>query len=230
MPSQSNNWKWKSALVVVLSFVFPAIAFSNIQSDDADSFQSSPKQEQQASFSRISVTGFAFSQPAMQLRETVDRVLAVVTDPGLQKEKKLRRIILRQLIVDRLATRRMAQNALNPFWGQATYQQRRRFVQLFEKLLERSYLGLVESYTQGTLHYSGEFVRGGRAIVRTRVITPARTLEVDYRLIRVRGDWQVYDISLDDVSLVDNFHQQFHSILKHTSIEGLLDRLENQLG
>lgn len=230
MPSQSKIWKWKTASVLALSFIFPALAFSNIQSDDPDSYQKNPKQEQRQNFSRISVTGFAFSQPARQLRETVDQVLAVLADPGLQKETRLRHIILRQVIADRLATRRMAQNALNPFWQQATSQQRRRFVELFEKLLDRSYLGLVETYTQGTLHYTGEFVRGGRAIVRTRVIMPSRTLEIDYRLIRNRGDWKVYDVTLDGVSLVDNFHQQFHSILKHTSIEGLLDRLENQLG
>jgi len=230
MQSKSNNWKWKTAAVLVLSFIFPAIAFSNIQSDDADSFQKNPKQKQRQNFSRISVTGFAYSQPALQLRETVDQVLAVLTDPGLQQEARLRHIILRQLIADRLAMRLMAQNALSPFWKQATYQQRRRFVELFEKLLDRSYLGLLETYTQGTLHYTGEIVRGTRALVRTRVIMPSKTLEIDYRLILNRGEWKVYDVSLDGVSLVANYHQQFHSILKHTSIEGLLNRLEDQLG
>ena len=230
MQSKSKNWKWKIAVVLVLSVVFPALAFSNIQSGDRASSPKNPKQEQRHPFSRISVTGFAFSQPARQLRDTVDHVLAVLADPGLQQETRLRRIILRQLIADRLDVRRMAQSTLQPFWKQATPKQRQRFVGLFEKLLDRSYLSLVETYTRGTLHYTGEIVRANRALVRTRVIMPSRMLEIDYRLIRKRDEWRVYDVALDGVSLAANYREQFHSILKHTSIEGLLRRMEKQLG
>ena len=53
--------------------------------------------------------------------------------------------------------------------------------------------------------------------------------EVEYRLLQRDGNWQVYDVVIEGVSLVNNYRTQFHNIISQESYEALLKKLKLKL-
>ena len=52
---------------------------------------------------------------------------------------------------------------------------------------------------------------------------------MDYRLLNRSGEWLVYDIVIDGVSLVRNYRGQFEKIIRDSSYQGLLERLRQRV-
>jgi len=66
--------------------------------------------------------------------------------------------------------------------------------------------------------------------VKTRVLDFKNTnVQIDYRLKLIRGQWKVYDVVVEGVSLVDNYRGQFSSILVNRSFESLLSQLREKV-
>ena len=67
-------------------------------------------------------------------------------------------------------------------------------------------------------------------VVRVKIVTKKGTdIPVDYRLKRVEIGWFVYDVSIEGVSLVNNYRTQFNSILLKSSYENLVKRLRERV-
>jgi len=101
-------------------------------------------------------------------------------------------------------------------WAARTREERSEFVSLFTDLLERAYLGKIESY----------------AVVRSRIIPKRRSVDnrvretgLEYRLHKKDGRWKVYDVIIDGVSFVSTYRSQFDRIIKASSYTTLVDRL-----
>jgi len=73
----------------------------------------------------------------------------------------------------------------------------------------------------------GDSVDGDRATVRSRVSSGGSAeTAVDYRLLR-RGDrWIVYDVVVENVSLVGNYRTQFEKIMRNGGYPALVQRLQ----
>ena len=129
--------------------------------------------------------------PTDQLRGRVDRVLRVLEDPALKTEARTaeRRATIRAHRLRDLRLPRARRSARWPATGRAAdAAERDEFIQLFADLLERSYIGKIETYSGGErIQYAGETLDGEQATVRTRIVTKAGTeIPVDYRMHRVR--------------------------------------------
>lgn len=159
-------------------------------------------------------------EPTDTLKQRVDRVLQILAEPGEHRAQ------IRKIAEDTFDFEDMARRALGPHWAGRTPEERRQFVPLFVDLLERSYVGRIESGRGGKVLYTGESISGDEASVRTRVVTPQRTeVPVDYRLHRKNGRWLAYDVSIEGVSLVNNYRSQFNAVIQSSSFAALLDRL-----
>ena len=83
---------------------------------------------------------------------------------------------------------------------------------------------LFRSYTKETIE------KDGYASVRTAVVNKRDlNVEVEYRLLQRHGDWQVYDVVIEGVSLVNNYRTQFHNIVSQESYEALVKKLKLKL-
>lgn len=123
----------------------------------------------------------------------------------------------------------MSRRALGPHWKSRTPAERREFVTLFTDLLERTYLTRIESGRGGSVVYTGEVIDGDEATVRTRIETPQRTeVPVDYRMHRTDGRWQIYDVSIEGVSLINNYRSQFNTVIQSSSYAALVERLRSK--
>jgi phospholipid transport system substrate-binding protein len=167
--------------------------------------------------------------PTDQLRARVDRVLAVLEDPALKPEARAadRRAAIRAVANELFDFRELSQRTLARHWQGRTQAERDEFVELFADLLERSYIGKIETYSGGErVQYLGESPDGDLVTVRTRIVTKAGTeIPIDYRMHRAGDRWLVYDVVIEGVSLVANYRTQFNRIIQQSSFKDLLAKL-----
>jgi phospholipid transport system substrate-binding protein len=168
--------------------------------------------------------------PADQVRKTVDQLLTILNDPQLKGERKKdeRREKLRRVIYQRFDFAEMARRSLGPHWRRLSPEQQKEFIKLFTGLLEEAYLDKIESYNGERVQFIKERVDGNYAEVDTKIIGRGQEFLVDYRLHNVNGDWRVYDVIIEYVSLVNNYRAQFNRILASSSFDELLERMKEK--
>lgn len=163
------------------------------------------------------------SGPAAQVQQTVDAVLGILRHRDLAPEVRRQEIV--RLVQGRFDFHTMARGALAANWKRATAQEQERFTELFGRLLESTYLGRIEAYTDERVEYRGERVEGDRAEVRTVIVSNVE-IPVEYRLRQEGGRWLVYDVVVEGVSLVRNYRSTYGEIVKREGIGGLLAQME----
>jgi len=172
-------------------------------------------------------------EPQEKVRETIDAVLVVLQDTSLQgpENTEKRREKMRQAVFQRFGFDEMAQRSLAQYWSKRTPAEKKEFTTLFSELLERSYISKIESYTSDqTIRYTNETIDKDYASVRTEIVVKRdANVEVEYKLLRRDGDWQISDIIIDGVSLVNNYRTQFHNIVSQESYEALVKKLKVKL-
>ena len=169
----------------------------------------------------------AAGAPTDQLREYSDQVLKVLDDPNLKAQD--RRAAVRKIAIEIFDVSETARRALAQHWQTRTPVEREQFVQLFADLLERTYIARIDEYGGERIRYVGEAVDGEYAIVRARILTKKGTeVPVESRMLR-RGDrWMMYDILIENISLINNYRAQFDRIIRTSSFGELLRRLKEK--
>jgi phospholipid transport system substrate-binding protein len=169
--------------------------------------------------------------PTDQLREYTDAVVRVLEDPALKAEDKKpeRRAAVRKLATDVFDVQETARRALGPHWQGRTPAEREEFVHLFADLLEQTYISKIDLFGGERLKFTQEQIDGENAIVRARVMTKQQTeVPVEARMLR-RGDrWLIYDIAIENISLISNYRAQFDRIIRTSSYDDLVKRLRNR--
>jgi len=164
-----------------------------------------------------------------RLKPEIDRVIATLGNPTLQGDSKAleRRQALRSITDNVFDWTEMARRALGRHWAARTPAEQQEFTGLFRDLLERAYLSKIEKYSGEPIAYVGEAVDGDLATVRTKITTKqGQDVPIDYRLTRQGDRWLIYDVLVENVSLISNYRTQFDGIIRTSSYEELLKRLK----
>ena len=168
--------------------------------------------------------------PTEQLKASVDQIIKVLEDPALKPESRVRdrRAAIRKEAEGVFDFTETAKRALGRHWQALAEADRHEFTSLFTDLIERAYISKIERYSGERIAYTGEVVDGGLATVRTRFVTKQGTeIPVDYRM-QQRGDrWLVYDVSVEGVSLVNNYRTQFDKIIQTSSYAELVRKMKS---
>lgn len=160
------------------------------------------------------------------LKATIDQVISVVTDPQYQNDRQTRRAKMKGIIFPKFNFLEMGKRSLgSKRWKERSPEERKIFIDVFGKLLENSYANKLESYHDEKINYVDEIVKGKYAMVKTEVIRKNGTVNVDYKLIRGGGEWRVYDIVVEGVSLIKNYRSQFARIIHQDSFDTLMEKL-----
>jgi phospholipid transport system substrate-binding protein len=97
-------------------------------------------------------------------------------------------------------------------------------------MLEKTYLNRVGEYSGERVSYEDEKVDGTYGVVKVKIISDTHgEIEVKYRLWNKKDEWFIYDISIEGVSLVNNYRSQFNTILMKSSPNDLIKRLEEKV-
>jgi phospholipid transport system substrate-binding protein len=169
------------------------------------------------------------SQVTEDVKDTIDKVIEIVGREDLKNNKEARREALREVIDQRFNYHQMVRRALAKNWKGRSDQERREFTGLFKKLLENSYASKLESYSDETINFTDEVIKGKYALVKTEVVRKASTITVDYKLINGDGVWKIYDFVIEGVSMVRNYRSQFSKIIRKDSYEGLVRKLTDKV-
>jgi phospholipid transport system substrate-binding protein len=168
-------------------------------------------------------------KPVDRVRDTLESALRILNDPALQgpEKKTARTQQVRKLIASRFNYAEMAERSLDSHWVKLTPEQRQAFVALFGELFERSYSRLVlNSLPDQQIVYAGETVNGTRAVVKTVMVDKrGDRLPVDYQLRRPKAQWQLSDVVIDGVSIVNNYQSQFNKIIQTSSFDDLVKKM-----
>lgn len=175
-------------------------------------------------------SGIALAQPAgptEQLREALDTVLEELKNKQL--DSAIRRTDIEKIIYGHFDFRVMSQRALSTNWKKASAEEKQQFVDKFSKLLFASYIRRIEAYTDEQIEYIGEKIKNGRAEVSTIIVSGDADIPIRYKMRLKGGKWLVYDVVIEEVSLIRNYRSSYRDIVKKEGIDGLLSKMDEKI-
>jgi phospholipid transport system substrate-binding protein len=165
--------------------------------------------------------------PTEQIQETIQQVLEVVSAPSNGAEAE-RKELLRDALMPRFDWTEMAMRALGKHWN-SIGSRRDEFIAAFAEFLSNSYFGKIGSYKDEKILFVRESIENNQAQVNTKIIPgKGEPTSVNYRLHQVQGEWKIYDVVVEDISLMANFRSQFNRILAKGSFDDLLRQLKEK--
>ena len=177
-------------------------------------------------------TGAAEPGPKIQLKASIDKLFEVLRDESLKGDEKLeiRRQRISEVVFMQFDMQLMAKFSLGRGWRNLSDVERNHFIDLFRKLLSKSYVATIDGYAGEKISYLKEIIKGTKAEVRTMVVGRAKEIPLNYKLKLNHGRWLIYDVIIENVSLVRNYRSQFDPIMKKEGFAGLVERMENKIG
>jgi len=139
---------------------------------------------------------------------------------------------VREIVLPQFDSQEIAKRTLGIYWRDRTEEQRKEFIRLFTQLVEKTYSGTLDRYTNNVqFFFDQERIDGDFAEVDTRILDPAqnKAFTVTYKLHKVGGKWLIYDVVAENVSMVRNYRNQFNRILSKSSYEELVQSIQNKL-
>jgi phospholipid transport system substrate-binding protein len=135
----------------------------------------------------------------------------------------------RQLVFARFDFSEMTKRSLGAHWKSMDQAEQREFIAAFTQRLLVFYGKSVRSTGNEKIEFMREVREGKQASVETKVISGnGDQTPIDYRLRDVDGQWMVYDVVIDNVSLVNNYRSQFERVIAKSSVQDLLRKMKDQ--
>ena len=166
--------------------------------------------------------------PTDELRDGINRVFRILRDPDMAGDTKViqRRKAILAAAGNIFDFREMAKRSLGQHWATRTPAERNQFVALFTDLMQRSYISKVDQHGGAKMIYRGETVDGDTASVQTAIpLSNGNQMPLEYRMHNADARWQVYDLSIDGISLISNYRAQFNKVIRLESYETLVAKL-----
>lgn len=167
------------------------------------------------------------ASPTAAVKQVIDTLLGILRSPdfNLERDKsKLSAEIQRGFDVQAVA-----QSVLSTNWRNATPEQQAEFKDLMIRTLEETYLDRVQAYNNETVEFGGEQISGDRATVDTTVVTANNRIPVSYKLRKRSDGWFVYDVEIENVSMVSSYRETYRSVVSRDGIDGLLEQMRAKL-
>ena len=166
--------------------------------------------------------------PRETIQTQVNRVLDVLKNPSdakAVKEKKILSIVDEFFDYSELSRRTLANH-----WKAFTPEQQKEFTTLFGKLLANVYMDKVMQYTNEKVVFGKETKLSENTVeVQSEILTQGKSVPLNYRMIsNNKGEWKVYDVVIEGISLVMNYRSQFREILSSKPPENLLKTLREK--
>ena len=163
----------------------------------------------------------------------VDNVLKVLRNPALKeekgkKEKKAEITAEAEKLFDFVE---LSKRTLGLDWNRFSLDQRKEFVNLYKALLQDTYIDRITASTNDKVEFTNAAPLGQTTVeVRSEVVSQSGRIPIYYRAMNESGQWKVYDVVIEGVSLISNYRSQFREILINQSPQGLLDTLKKRVG
>jgi len=175
----------------------------------------------------------AADHPAQALvKDAVEQVIDVLDTQAeeLAADPELLSRTVDQYIVPYVDFNTMTKLAVGKFWRNADATQKTELVTQFKALLMNTYAGALKEYEDATIRFEPFRAesRDDRAVVRsTYKQAGTGDVPVEYKL-RDKDGWLIYDIEVNDISLVTSYRSAFANEISRGGVAGLLDTLRER--
>jgi phospholipid transport system substrate-binding protein len=168
--------------------------------------------------------------PGQVVHDTSEQMLKVLRANREMLDKDPDRIIdlVEEIVVPHFDFVRISAWVLGKHWRTATPQQRGKFVQEFQSLMVNTYATALLEYSDYKITYTPVRMAPGDRVVMVRTNVErvgADAINLDYRMFHGKQGWKVFDILVDNVSLVANYRTSFDQEIRETSMDALINRL-----
>ena len=176
--------------------------------------------------------------PTASVKRTLSELILILDNqelnqPGRSEERRLQ---IEQTLRSRFSYKEMAKRSLGGPWTDLNDAERQEFADLFIQFLARSLSGwtiqrdplahsINDSHDELVTYLSEQRV-DSLSEVRTRLRGQKVDTLLDFRLVNHSGDWRVYDVVIDHVSLTGNYRSQFGSIIRLFSFTELENKIK----
>jgi phospholipid transport system substrate-binding protein len=170
--------------------------------------------------------------PLDTVKKHVNNVLEVLRDPALKgdahkqtKEKKIEDISNEMFDYTALSRLTLSRN-----WKKFNAEQQKEFIKLYRDILEEAYMDRIMAYTNEKVVFAKEtMISEKKAEVQTKIITKSADIPIAYRVYLKDGQWKVYDVIIEGISLIKNYRTQFRDILAKNPPEEVLRILREKV-
>ena len=169
----------------------------------------------------------AAESPQTVIQSGTDQILKILKQ--YPQDTRARRQQIQAVVNRYFDFEAISRLAIGPRWRSLTPEERQRFTMEFSKLLYYKYIGDIEKYATQRIAYNNRSVYPGYVVVEARVMGQQGPMSIDYYLHMRDGNWKVYDVGVQGMSLVSNYRQQFDAILASSSFNTLSRMLEQQI-
>jgi phospholipid transport system substrate-binding protein len=165
--------------------------------------------------------------PTEYVRGILDQVMGLQNNPALSTQARsqaIHRIIERNFDFDL-----MAKDSLGPTYDRLSGGQRQEFTRTFSYLFQDSYTRLVINFLKKeNIQYNREVPEGSKARVDTAIVRTNENIPVTYLMRAALQGWILYDVTVDGVSILQNYKTKFAETIRANSFEFLLKRMQEQ--
>ncbi|MDI1353132.1 MAG: ABC transporter substrate-binding protein [bacterium] len=116
-------------------------------------------------------------------------------------------------------------------WNKATAAEKAQFSKAFTQLVIRTYSSPLAQYSDETVQFlplrgsmDSRFMRVNSVIVRSQ----GQNIPLSYSLVNKNGQWKIYDISVEGVSLLQSFRSQFAQVLQNSNINEVIKQMQQK--
>ena len=168
--------------------------------------------------------------PGKIVKKTVEQVLSILNDKNINEEQ--RRDIVFQVVKERINFKEMSRRILATNWKVADDQQKKEFMALFEQILVNTYWQRIKQYSGERVEYvSVSSDNEGYATVDTVIVKGSSdiSIPISYRMKRFVNIWFAYDFTVENLSLVQSYRNEYRAIAKNNGVDGLLEQMKRDV-
>ena len=175
--------------------------------------------------------------PMAAVKGVVNQAIAVFRNQQISQADRMTQ--LRAIAEAHIDFASMARSSVGYHWQTLTPAQQAQFVPLFTKFIEDVVLSRIQSYSvqkiqsqiqSTTINFTRELTNGSDAQVFSTVVVrdQPNPLAVNYMLHQVNGQWMIYDITVDAISVIANYRNQFNRVINNDGYDKLVSILQQK--
>ena len=160
------------------------------------------------------------------LRAKIDAVVALLRQKDM--EKSLRKDNILQLIKPIFDFRKMAKLSLGrKHWPGLSPEKQEEFSDLFVRKMQDSYIEKLDLYEDEEVVYEEPLIIKRKVHVPINFVSKDDKISMLYKFYRSKElGWQIYDVELQGVSVIQTYRTQFNDVLKNGTIDDLMAKLD----
>ena len=169
--------------------------------------------------------------PMSQIKETVDKILAVLKDEKLAapEMRAARRAKVEELVDAEFDFQVMGKKILSDTWDTMSPEEKKEFVDLLARMVKQRYIGKIDSYSGQKVVFKKQLQQGKRARVFSVLRDNNTEIPIDYMMVLDGDRWMVYDLKIENVGQMVTYRSEFARSIKTDGVTGLLKKMRERV-